>query len=357
MGRPDRVRFTEEMRGAVGFGAATHREGWDEGVAATCPLMFHLTISVTDLDRFAADPDHTAPAIGWVRCPALSDTDMRVERGTFNLFAPGQVADRTTMRYRLWFRDCAGEPLTLSGFKDVGDDAGLDMWKDTTSLFTNLLDGHVPEPARRPDGRFVPDDPAAGPGPRHPRHPDPGLRPPAHHVPRHTQGRRPASPACSRPPLWRTYRGRVRPTGARDGRPRRPRPAERRRHGVDRPRPTTPVPRAASGRCASCATSRSTRSVRSGGSIRGCSSRPGLQLVLSGVFERFADKREYMGGIVAPDIAAPGTDTDDVWIDYVSDVGDGFDATATVAWMLAQDQLVVDDEGAAAARLGARPRR
>ena len=51
------------------------------------------------------------------------------------------------MRYRLWFRDCAGSPLTLSGFKDVGDDAGLDMWKDTTSLSTTLLDGHVPEPA------------------------------------------------------------------------------------------------------------------------------------------------------------------------------------------------------------------
>ena len=49
-----------------------------------------------------------------------------------------------------------------------------------------------------------------------------------------------------------------------------------------------------------------------------------------------------MGGIVVPAIAAPGADTDEVWIDYVSDVGDGFDATATVAWMLAQEQLVVD---------------
>ncbi|MET0460215.1 MAG: metallophosphoesterase [Ilumatobacteraceae bacterium] len=72
----------------------------------------------------------------------------------------------------------------------------------------------------------------------------------------------------------------------------------------------------------------------------------GLQLVLSGVFERFADKREYLGGIPAPPVAAPGTDTEDVWVDYVSDVGDGFDATATIAWMLAQEQLVVDDEGA-----------
>ena len=49
-----------------------------------------------------------------------------------------------------------------------------------------------------------------------------------------------------------------------------------------------------------------------------------------------------------PAIAAPGADTDEVWIDYVSDVGDGFDATATVAWMLAQEQLVVDGGDAAA---------
>lgn len=210
---PDRVRFTEEMRGAVGFGAATHREGWDEGVAATCPLMFHLTISVSDIEHFAADPDHTAPAIGWVRCPALSDTDMRVERGTFNLFAPGQVPDRMTMRYRLWFRDCAGGPLTLSGFKDVGDDAGLDMWKDTTSLFTNLLDGHVPEPVRQPDGRFVPDDPAI-------------VRARGILVIRTRDFARQLTTFRGTPrgvarfagmftsALWRTYRGRVRPTGA-----------------------------------------------------------------------------------------------------------------------------------------------
>ncbi len=72
MKKPATVRFTEEMHGAVGFGAATHREGWELGVASTCPFMFHLTISVADLDRFADDPDHTAPAIGWVRCPPLS---------------------------------------------------------------------------------------------------------------------------------------------------------------------------------------------------------------------------------------------------------------------------------------------
>ena len=211
MGRPDRVRFTEEMRGAVGFGAATHREGWDQGMAATCPLMFHLTISVDDLDALRRRPrPHRRRRSAGSAARRSSDTDMRVERGTFNLFAPGQVAERTTMRYRLWFRDCAGRPLTLSGYKDVGDDAGLDIWKDTTSLFTNLLDGHVP--SRRAGPTAVRPRRPAWSGPRHPRHPDPATSPAAHHVPRHTRAAWPASPACSRRPLWRTYRGRVRPT-------------------------------------------------------------------------------------------------------------------------------------------------
>ena len=110
MKKPATVRFTEEMHGALGFGAETHREGWEQGIASTCPFMFHLTISVSDLDRFADDPDHTAPAIGWVRCPPLSGTNMPVERGEFNLFAPGFADGRLTMRYRLWFRDVCGQP-------------------------------------------------------------------------------------------------------------------------------------------------------------------------------------------------------------------------------------------------------
>ena len=47
------------------------------------------------------------------------------------------------MLYRLWFRDGAGHPLTMSGFKLVKDDAGFDVWRDTTTLFTRVVRGHV----------------------------------------------------------------------------------------------------------------------------------------------------------------------------------------------------------------------
>jgi cholesterol oxidase len=47
------------------------------------------------------------------------------------------------MLYRLWFRDGVGNPLTMTGYKLVENDAGFDLWKDTTTLFTRVLQGHV----------------------------------------------------------------------------------------------------------------------------------------------------------------------------------------------------------------------
>jgi cholesterol oxidase len=47
------------------------------------------------------------------------------------------------MLYRFFFRDKDNQPLTLSGFKDVKDDSGFDLWSDTTTLFTRVLKGHA----------------------------------------------------------------------------------------------------------------------------------------------------------------------------------------------------------------------
>ena len=45
------------------------------------------------------------------------------------------------MYYRLFFRDGAGHPLTLVGFKEVRDDPGFDVWSDTSTLYTHVLAG------------------------------------------------------------------------------------------------------------------------------------------------------------------------------------------------------------------------
>ena len=124
--------------------ARLHTPGRESGTA----LMFHLTITADDTDRFIADREHEAVAEGWVESGALGGR-LPVERGIFNLFVD-QEGDRSRKRmlYRLHFSDGAGDPLTLAGHKVIEDDPGFDLWRDTTTLFTQILRGHVEEGAR-----------------------------------------------------------------------------------------------------------------------------------------------------------------------------------------------------------------
>ena len=137
------VRFTEEMLGHVTFGEEDHHRGAHAERDGAGPLKFHLTIVVDDIARFANDPRRAAGAHGYIVCDALGGR-LPVERGAFNLFVDTEPGVKH-MLYRLFFRDGSGHPLTLTGFKLVKDDAGFDVWKDTTTLFTRVLRGHVQE--------------------------------------------------------------------------------------------------------------------------------------------------------------------------------------------------------------------
>ena len=137
------VRFTEEMLGHVTFGEADFARGAQPERDGSAAFKFHLTIEVADIAAFGADPLRPATATGWVHCDALGGR-LAVERGWFNLFVDVEPGVKH-MLYRLWFRDGVGHPLTMTGFKLVSDDAGFDVWKDTTTLFTRVLRGHVAE--------------------------------------------------------------------------------------------------------------------------------------------------------------------------------------------------------------------
>lgn len=145
------VRFTEEMKGHVSFGENDYGLGAREGRETGTRLMFHLTIRIEDLDRFEADAGREARAEGWVGCEALGGPRLPVERGVFNLFVDDTVDDtgagartgRKRMLYRLFFRDGIGHPLTLVGFKVVREDRPFRVWRDTTTLYTRVVRGHV----------------------------------------------------------------------------------------------------------------------------------------------------------------------------------------------------------------------
>lgn len=75
----------------------------------------------------------------------------------------------------------------------------------------------------------------------------------------------------------------------------------------------------------------------------GLLAKSGVEVLVSGTFGKFADKREIqrepqVGGLDYSDTAG------DLWVDYLSDTGDGWEATYTMAWLLAQESLDFDGQ-------------
>jgi hypothetical protein len=67
----------------------------------------------------------------------------------------------------------------------------------------------------------------------------------------------------------------------------------------------------------------------------------GLRYVLSAVFGAYLDKRELQAALPA-DIITHHADRDELWLDFVADTGDGFDATHSIAWLLGKRQIEVE---------------
>jgi cholesterol oxidase len=137
------MEFTEQMKGFLALGETDPSSGWSIGRQLSQRFMFQLTITAPDVKHFADAADHTAVAEGFVNCDLLGG-QLPVQRGWANLFVDTEHELTREMRYRLWFSDRGGEPLTMYGFKTVRNDAGFDMWRDTSTLYITLMRGHVP---------------------------------------------------------------------------------------------------------------------------------------------------------------------------------------------------------------------
>jgi hypothetical protein len=72
----------------------------------------------------------------------------------------------------------------------------------------------------------------------------------------------------------------------------------------------------------------------------GLLAKSGVEVLVSGTFGKFADKREIQR---EPQLGLDySVAAGDLWVDYLSDTGDGWEATYTMAWLLAQDSLEFD---------------
>ncbi len=74
----------------------------------------------------------------------------------------------------------------------------------------------------------------------------------------------------------------------------------------------------------------------------GLLARSGVEVIVSGTFGKFADKRELQR---EPQDGLDYSDADgDLWVDYLSDTGDGWEATYTMAWLLTRPALEAGGE-------------
>lgn len=71
-----------------------------------------------------------------------------------------------------------------------------------------------------------------------------------------------------------------------------------------------------------------------------------LKTALSITFGAYADKREVQAALdpTAP-VPFDYSQSDELWVDYVADAGDGFDSTYAIAWLAAQPLLRVKEPG------------
>lgn len=137
--RPLGITFRETMAGPFALGESDPRAGRDAGRRAGTELALHAEVAIDDLERFVADPDHPGRLAGSIDFPPLGE-GLAADRGVFSLFRPAGDAETKLMVYEAGFRH-GGRDWYLAGRKEVRDDPGLDLWADTTTLFTRLHEG------------------------------------------------------------------------------------------------------------------------------------------------------------------------------------------------------------------------
>ncbi len=137
------VQFTETMKGYFSLNETTdYEKGFDLGKKENSPFEFTLTIRSEDVETFLSEPDHEAGMIGTMEAPKLSNAPLSACNGKFNLFVvdPSNPAKKK-MNYNSVLKSKEGKSYYFTGFKEMENNAGVDVWLDTTTLFITLHEG------------------------------------------------------------------------------------------------------------------------------------------------------------------------------------------------------------------------
>lgn len=136
------VQFTEKMTGYFSKDEKDdYAKAFARGKQDQSAFEFTLTITCPDIDAFVNDPLHQAGMFGTVHARGLSEAPMTISNGIFRLFV--KQSDRVKrMTYEMTLHPENGRDLFFSGYKEIEDERGPDIWTDTSVLYITLHDGN-----------------------------------------------------------------------------------------------------------------------------------------------------------------------------------------------------------------------
>ncbi|MFC4992807.1 GMC oxidoreductase [Rubritalea tangerina] len=136
------IEFTETMKGFWNPGSTEFQEGYNIGKEGDTRIEFTLQIDSDDLDTLIDTPAHPARISGTLTAPALSPEPLTVTDGVFQLFneVKNEVETRH-MTYSMCATSETGHTYFFHGYKEIRADGFLDIWHDTSTLYSSIYEG------------------------------------------------------------------------------------------------------------------------------------------------------------------------------------------------------------------------
>ncbi len=132
--------FREKMAGGFALGQTDPEIGAKAGRDAGNTFTMHATIDIEDLAQFMSDAGHAGSITGQIDFAPLG-FNLPSTSGVFNLFSPTEDPTMKYMVYELGFNASNGQSYYMAGKKEVQQAPMTDMWKATTTLYTQLYQG------------------------------------------------------------------------------------------------------------------------------------------------------------------------------------------------------------------------
>lgn len=133
------ISFHEVMSGGFALGATDPGDGEKGGRAEGTEATLHASILIQDLDLFIKEPGHPGSLTGTLDFTPFGN-GLQATSGIFNLFSPTGDPQLKLMVYEMGFQH-AGKSYYFAGQKNVRQDPIFDLWKATTTLYSQLHEG------------------------------------------------------------------------------------------------------------------------------------------------------------------------------------------------------------------------